>query len=69
MGRLLFQVLVAIISDYHLRSRNINDNGHVVDWLGNKRLDLLMEHVLRDVLGVLEWIVRSEYTLAYCCQD
>ena len=48
-------------ADYHLRSRNINDNGHIVDWLGNKRLELLMKHVLKDVLGVLDWIVRSEY--------
>ena len=48
-------------TDFRLRSRALSENGHIVDWFGRKRLNVLIEKVLINVLGMSDYIIRSEY--------
>ena len=48
-------------TDFLLRSRALNDNGHIVDWFAHKKLSLLVDKVLHDTLGMVDYIIRSEY--------
>ena len=48
-------------TDEILRSKALNENGHIVDWFGKRKLDLMIEEVLKKTLGVVDYIVRSEY--------
>ena len=47
--------------DYRLRQKNIHENGHIVNYFGNKRLHLVMKYVLQDTLGVDFYFIRNEY--------
>ena len=48
-------------TDYMLRSRALNQNGGIVDWFAQKKITLLTEKVLREALGIVDYIIRSEY--------
>ena len=48
-------------TDFNLRRKAVHDNGHIVDWFGSKRMNILIEKVLKDTLGISDYILRSEY--------
>ena len=48
-------------TDYILRSTAINQNGHIVDWFSQKRMEILIKKVLQDTMGITDFILRSEY--------
>ena len=48
-------------TDFNLRRKAVHDNGHIVDWYGTKRINILIEKVLKDTLGMTDYILRSEY--------
>ena len=39
----------------------MHNNGHIVDWYGTKGINMLMEKVLKDTLGITDYILRSKY--------
>jgi hypothetical protein len=47
--------------DFKLRRTALQRNGHIVNFFGNKRLQLVIEHVLCRTLGVTHWFVRNEF--------
>ena len=47
--------------DYRLRQRNIQENGHIVNYYGNKKLHLVVKYVLQETLGVDYYLIRNEY--------
>ena len=48
-------------TDFLLRRKAVHDNGHIVDYFGSKRMDLLIEKVLHNTMGMTDHIMRSEY--------
>lgn len=48
-------------TDYLLRQKAINENGHIVNDFIHRRLDMLMKEILTQHLGVLDIMVRSEF--------
>ena len=48
-------------TDYRLRTKALNENGHIVEYFAKKKMDLVMKHVLTDVLGVVDYMIRNEY--------
>ena len=48
-------------TDYLLRSRALSENGHIVDWFAHMKLSLLVNKVLHKTLGMVDYIIRSEY--------
>ena len=48
-------------TDFLLRSSALSDNGNIVDWFAHMKMDLLVEKVLRQSLGIVDFIIRSEY--------
>ena len=48
-------------TDFLLRTKALNENGHLVDWFAKKRFNLLVDKVLHDVMGIVDYIVRYEY--------
>ena len=46
---------------YELRQKAIRENAHIINFFGTKRLQLVIKHVLEEVLGVSHWILRHEY--------
>jgi hypothetical protein len=47
--------------DFKLRRAALQQNGHIVDFFGNRQLQLVIEHVLCRTLGISHWFVRNEY--------
>ena len=47
--------------DFRLRQKNLQENGHIVNYFGNKRLHLVMKYVLQGTLGVDFYFIRNEY--------
>merc|ERR1712077_140669 len=47
--------------DFRLRTKNLEENGHIVNYFVNKRLQLLMKYVLQGTLGVDFFFIRNEY--------
>ena len=48
-------------TDNRLRRKALNDNGHLVDFFAKKKLDVLVEKVLKNTLGITDYIIRCEY--------
>ena len=48
-------------TDYNLRRKAVHDHGNIVDYFGTKRMNLLIEKVLHDTMGLTDYILRSEY--------
>ena len=48
-------------TDYCLRQKAVNENGHIVNWFAHKRLELVMEKISKECLGVMDYVVRCEY--------
>ena len=48
-------------TDFLLRKAAVHDNGHIVDWYASKRMDALINGVLRDTLGIVDYLMRTEY--------
>ena len=47
--------------DFQLRQKNLQENGHIVNYLVNKRLHLVMKYVLQGTLGIDFYFIRNEY--------
>ena len=47
--------------DYLLRQKALNANGHIVDWFAHKRMKLMVDKILEDQLGTMDYIIRCEY--------
>ena len=48
-------------TDYRLRAEAVSRNGDVASFFFNKKLNLLIEEVLKKCLGVVDWIIRCEF--------
>ena len=48
-------------TDYILRSQAVQANGHIVDWYATKRINVLIQKVLHDTMGITDYVLRSEY--------
>ena len=46
--------------DYLLRSTAVQANGHIVDWYATKRINVLLNTVLKTI-GITDFVLRSEY--------
>ena len=58
MNPLLF---ISKKNDYLLRQKAINENGHIVNAFIHRKLDLLFKEVLTQHVGVLDYMIRSEF--------
>ena len=47
--------------DFRLRKKSLEENGHIVNYFANKRLQLLMKYVLQETLGMDFYFIRNEY--------
>ena len=47
-------------TDYLLRSNAVSANGHIVDWYATKRINVLINTVLKTI-GITDFVLRSEY--------
>ena len=47
--------------DFKLRSEAIGKNGHIATFFFNMKLNLLLDMVLKDCLGVIDYIIRCEF--------
>ena len=48
-------------TDFLLRKKALKENGHIVEFFGQKKLDILVKKVLHDTLGCLDYVIRAEY--------
>ena len=48
-------------TDFELRRTAVHSNGHIVDHFGTTRMNLLIEKVLQNAMGLTDFILRSEY--------
>ena len=48
-------------TDFLLRKKALKENGHIVEYFGQKKLDILVQKVLHDTLGCLDYVIRAEY--------
>ena len=47
--------------NYMLRSRNLRENAHITDYVGNKKLHMVISEILMGVYGVTHWLLRNEF--------
>ena len=47
--------------DFKLRSEAIGKNGHIATFFFNMKLNLLLDMVLKDCLGVIDYIIRCKF--------
>ena len=47
--------------DWKLRQDNINNNQHIVDYFVHKKMDMLRKLILTPHLGVIDYVIRTEF--------
>ena len=48
-------------TDFLLRKKALKENGHLVDFFGQKKMDVLVDKILGDTLGIIDYVIRAEY--------
>ena len=48
-------------TDFLLRKKALKENGNIVDFFGQKKLDVLVKKILHDTLGIVDYVIRAEY--------
>ena len=47
--------------NFRRRQRAVQQNCHILDYVANQKLDLLLKHVMEDVLGITHYFSRKEF--------